>query len=176
MILIRRATIQDAAGIAIVHIDTWRTAYRGIVSDKKLEKLSYERCEKHWRETIADAQRDDCIFVAESDGKIVGFSRGFAERSGKNEYDAEIGAIYILSKYQRKGIGKKLIDAAARCLKNLGYRSVLIWVLKENHASRAFYEALGGEMVLEKELAFDDGKTYDVVGYRWETIDELNSE
>lgn len=176
MISIRCATIEDAAGIAIVHVDTWRTTYRGIVSHEKLDNLSYERCEKHWRKTIADPNQDDCIFVAESDGNIVGFSYGFAERTGENDYDAEIGAIYILSKYQRKGIGRKLTDAVARCLKQRGYRSVLIWVLKENHSSRAFYEAMGGKIVLEKELTFDDGNTYKVVGYGWENIDKLNAE
>ncbi len=44
-ITIRPAVAADAAAIARVHVDTWRTTYRGIVPDEHLAKLSYEKGE-----------------------------------------------------------------------------------------------------------------------------------
>ncbi len=47
---IREATPDDIPGIARVHVDTWRTAYLGIVPAEHLAGLSYERSEARWRE------------------------------------------------------------------------------------------------------------------------------
>ncbi|WP_306428702.1 hypothetical protein [Robertmurraya siralis] len=43
MMIIREATLSDAEGIAKVHVDSWRTTYKGIVSDVFLEQLSYKK-------------------------------------------------------------------------------------------------------------------------------------
>lgn len=39
---IRPAIIEDAAGIAKVHIDTWRIAYRDIVPQSYLNEMNYK--------------------------------------------------------------------------------------------------------------------------------------
>ena len=39
---IRTATVDDASGMARVHVDTWRTAYRDILPASVLSTLSYE--------------------------------------------------------------------------------------------------------------------------------------
>ena len=39
---IRTATADDASGMARVHVDTWRTAYRDILPASVLSALSYE--------------------------------------------------------------------------------------------------------------------------------------
>ena len=40
---IRVANVPDAAAIAKVHVDSWRTTYTGIVPDEYLAQLSYEQ-------------------------------------------------------------------------------------------------------------------------------------
>ncbi|EPZ52573.1 hypothetical protein [Alicyclobacillus acidoterrestris] len=40
---IRKAVPDDAAGVAKVHVDSWRTTYREIVNDEFLASLSYEK-------------------------------------------------------------------------------------------------------------------------------------
>lgn len=44
--IIREATLSDACGIAKVHVDTWRTAYKGIINDEFLNELSYDKREE----------------------------------------------------------------------------------------------------------------------------------
>ena len=38
--MLRRANINDAAAIAKVHVDTWKSTYKGIVPDDYLSSLS----------------------------------------------------------------------------------------------------------------------------------------
>lgn len=35
---VRIATLNDAAGIAKVHVDSWRTTYKGIIQEEFLNK------------------------------------------------------------------------------------------------------------------------------------------
>jgi hypothetical protein len=43
---VREANPTDAAAIAKVHVDSWRTTYKSIVPDDFLANLSYEEHEK----------------------------------------------------------------------------------------------------------------------------------
>jgi hypothetical protein len=64
---IREATEADVAGIAKIHVDTWRTNYAGIVPDEHLAGLSYEGCEASWRRRLAEPDPNGFIYVAEKD-------------------------------------------------------------------------------------------------------------
>ena len=39
---IRRAIKDDIPGIAKVHVDSWKTAYKGIFADEILDNIAYE--------------------------------------------------------------------------------------------------------------------------------------
>ena len=58
-------------------------------------------------------------------------------------YDCEIHAIYVLAKHQRRGVGRKLVEAVVARLLHQDHRSLLVWVVTEN-PYRAFNEQLGG--------------------------------
>jgi len=57
--IIRRATIEDLKGIAKVHVDTWRTAYKDIIPDSYLASLSYEKRETSW---AINLNKEDKLF------------------------------------------------------------------------------------------------------------------
>ncbi len=81
----------------MVHVDTWRTAYKGIVSDDYLEDLSYDVSERLWQEVITAG--DGCVFVAEDEGGVFGFASGSPrERFSRNlrEYEGELKTVYVL--------------------------------------------------------------------------------
>ncbi len=115
-ILIRKAEVDDAAGIAKVHVDSWRTTYKGIVPDTFLESLSYEQRELIWKKGI----NENNVYIAENEnGQVIGFSTGGKERTGKYEaYTGELYAIYILKEYQGKGIGRLLVQSVVDDLKD----------------------------------------------------------
>lgn len=162
----REAVMEDAEGIARVHVDSWRTTYRGIVSETFLQQLSYEQRAENWRRGIGK----NALYVAEDDrGKIVGFATGGKERSGNYDADGELYAIYLLNEVQGQGIGKKLTQVLAQNLKNQGYTSMLVWVLDRN-PSKQFYESLGGQIIDEAMIEIG-GEEFKEIAYYWDNID-----
>jgi ribosomal protein S18 acetylase RimI-like enzyme len=171
--IVRPAKIADAPAIARVNVDTWRTAYRKIVPEDYLAKLSYEKKEISWLENISTAENNThFVYVAQNNlGKVVGFAAGGRERTGKYVYQGELFAIYILEEYQRQGIGRQLVRAVATNLTELGLKSMLVWVLGDNSACK-FYEFLGGKKVDEQQT-IRAGVVVKEVAYGWMDIKQL---
>jgi len=168
--IVRKAVPADASGIARVHVDSWRTTYRGIIPDSFLYGLSVKEREDDWNQALQQGQSE--IYVAETvEGRIVAFACSGPERTQQYGYDGELYAIYILREYQRKGIGRRLFQAAVQELAAKGVRSLLVWVLTEN-PSRRFYEALGGEEVATKSVTIGE-VTLQEVAYGWKDLGAL---
>jgi GNAT superfamily N-acetyltransferase len=167
--IIRKAELSDAARVAEVHIESWRTTYAGIIPEEILKNLDHNERASRWREIISDPAGKQSVFVVETDdGPIVGFASVEAERSGNPIYDGEISAIYLLREYQRLGIGRRLFLVAAEELSARGFRGLLVRVLAANPSYR-FYEALGG-LKLDEGKAHIGGVAYPDVAYGWNDI------
>jgi len=163
---IREARPEDAAGIARVHVDSWRTTYPGIMPQAHLDAQSYADRERTWAE-ILGGPGGALVFVAEdSDGAVVGFASGGPERGGDPELRGEVYGLYLLQPQQGRGLGRRLIQALARRLAADGFDTLLIWVNALNPA-RHFYEAMGGVHVRTGQRTIR-GVTYDDIGYGWD--------
>lgn len=163
---IRQATMADVAAIARVHVDSWRTTYKGLLPDDYLANLTYEQRESLWREILSKPVGHSLVYVAEDHaGNIVGFASGGPERSGDPVYTGEVYAIYLLERWQGQGIGRQLTITLVRQLIQRGFTSLLIWVLADN-PSRRFYEALGGQQVRDR-LQMTGGVELMDVAYGW---------
>jgi len=125
MILIRPAIHQDAVAISRVHVESWRTTYTGIVPEQYLATLNEAERVPLWLEWLT---RDIRTYVADLDGKIVGFISGGAIREPVLTYDAELYAIYMLESAQRQGIGTALLKELAGSLLSAGFKSMIVWV------------------------------------------------
>ncbi|PFA70489.1 GNAT family N-acetyltransferase [Bacillus sp. AFS015802] len=143
----RKAEIQDAEGLAHVHVHSWRTTYSGIVSGEYLQSLSIAERKNKWIGILSGPHH---TYVCErEDGKIVGFVSFGKERTG--DYEGELYALYLLKEHQGKGIGEELFGIATSGLRNLGFTTMWIWVLKEN-PSKHFYYKYKSELIKEKIL------------------------
>lgn len=169
---IRQAQVNDAAAIARVHVDGWRTTYVGIVPQKYLESLSHKKRTAEWQSFLSDSTSSWFTYVTEDgSGNIVGFARSGPERNGNKVFTSELGAIYLLKSHQRLGIGHMLIAKVAQRLMQQGHCSMLLWVLAAN-PYRPFYEALGGKVIGEKETTIG-GVNVAGVAYGWQDIEVL---
>lgn len=149
---IREARIEDAEKIAIVHVDSWKSTYKGIISEAYLSNLSVENRMQRWLRTFENQNAHEKVFVAEDKaGKIVGFSSGGRSRNDEFEHDGELYAIYLLKEYQRLGLGKMLFNSVVESLKENRYTSMMLWVLKDN-PSFEFYKAQGGQIIGQKGI------------------------
>ncbi len=169
---VRKAQLRDAVAIAHVQVDAWRSTYRGIVPDKHLDGMSYEKSHRNWEDRISDPDKRNAMFVAEDDGSsVVGFAACGAAREDARDYGSELYAIYVNQNMQRKGMGKRLVLSVAQDLKARGFDSTMVWVLADNQYKR-FYESIGGTQVRSREVAVG-GKTLPELGYGWRDMDAL---
>ena len=169
---IRQAVDPDARGIARVHVDSWRSTYAGIVPAEHLAALDYERREANWHRILADRRQN--VFVAENrDARIIAFSSGGPERSNDSAYPAELYAIYLLESWQGQGLGRRLVAALADRFISRGWRSMLLWVLKDN-PSRGFYEALGGVRIKQESISIGGTELVEIA-YGWPDISPLTT-
>ncbi len=167
---IRLAQPHDAAGIARVQVDSWRSSYAGIISDEVLTKLSYTEREAGWASALTtEANQLDFYVAQNADGQIVGFALGGALRDDISGYSSELYGIYLLQEVQRSGIGRRLVQAVARNLSERDYDSMVVWALKDNHPARRFYEALGGQLLTEKIIRIGEDDLSEV-SYGWPDI------
>ena len=174
MVQIREAKKEDIFNMAKVRVDTWKSAYKGIVSDEFLENLSYEGTAERWKQVFwKDRNADTAAFVAENlDGKVIGIAVCGPEQGNDPVYQGEIYVLYVLPENQHQGVGRSLVAACVQHLiQNLRMQSMLIWVLAKN-PYRRFYESLGGKAVREKTQEIG-GKLLSEVGYGWEELKGL---
>jgi L-amino acid N-acyltransferase YncA len=162
MISIRPAVAQDAEAISHVHVESWRTTYAGIVPREYLATLNEAERVPLWREWLA---KDILTFVAELDGRVVGFASGGAIRESIQTYDAELYAIYLLQPAQRQGTGTSLIKQLAESLLGRDFKSMMVWVLEKNPSTN-FYAQSGARVVTTKEIQIG-GVTLSEVSYGW---------
>lgn len=168
--MIRPALPVDAAEIARVHVDSWRTSYRGLLADDFLESLSEAGYTERWRRVIGDGT--SCVFVVEEPEGIVGFASGGRERAGESGFEGELYAIYIVAGSQRLGHGRELVRAMAAALREMGLSDLIVWVLRDNVPAREFYERLGGSYVRSQPITIG-ATTLEEMSYGWRSLDDI---
>lgn len=164
--IVRKATLTDAAAIGRIHVESWRATYAGIVPDEYLAALSTERRAEQWRAGLANAESRSIVLVGElRPGEVVGFASCGPEREGLVSYPGELYAIYLLQEAQGHGLGRALLETAARHMAESGYEAWMCWVLADN-PSRHFYEAMGGMAFQQKDIEIG-GRNLVEVAYGW---------
>ena len=144
MITIREAVVADAAAIARIHTDSWQHAYRGILHDAFLARISVSERTVKWTGFLENPRPKTSTFVALNEGFIVGFCRVGASRiEGAAATASELYAIYLDPNHTGKGVGSKLHDAGLDRLRSAGFKSATLWALAENETARSFYERKG---------------------------------
>lgn len=174
---LRRASLADAEAIAAVRVEAWRESYREIVPAAYLAEMSIDESRVQWQR-ILEAMQDNldkiCVYVAESEGHIVGFASANLLEHEKFGMQAELSSVYLRPAWQRSGIGRRLLDKLARTVQQMGARSMLVWVFAENRIGRNFYEELSGEFLHEQEFSWD-GLDLREVAYGWSDLNVLRA-
>ncbi len=165
---IRKAKVDDSAGLARVQVDSYRTAYAGIFPQSYLDRFTYEEQEQDWRDLLSSDSTDE-LHVAETEtGEIVGYALGRPGATTVPPYDGELVAVHVRAAYQAQGVGHELVAAIAEQLRQAGCTSLLVWVLEKNPA-RLFYEQMGGEL-LDQRRVYEGAVE---VAYGWANIESL---
>lgn len=142
-VTIRAARVADAAGIADVHVRSWREAYTGIVPDAYLAGLDPHERTPAWAENLRRGPDEHVLtWVAEQSGRIVGFATmGPGRDEDVHRGDREIYSIYLEPEQWGRGVARDLIRTVVNEA-GKGTRIVL-WVMADNERAQHFYRRNG---------------------------------
>jgi ribosomal protein S18 acetylase RimI-like enzyme len=146
-IIIRKMHYEDTKPVQSIAKTTWNATYEGIIP---LEVQNNFLKSNYSDESMIQRIERSIVYVAEVEGKVVGFANYSTVRDGGK---VELAAIYLYPEFQGKGIGTALIQQAVKELK--GIKEIYINVEKDNKIGMNFYEAKGFEIVKESDLEFD---------------------
>lgn len=165
-LIIWHAQQEDAPWIARVQVETWQSAYRGLIPQEYINTLDVSKKTEQWQKKII--LNWELILIAVYNGKVVWFITWWESRD-KIEYDWEIRAFYVLEECQWKWIGTQLFDAMGKEFKQLWFKSFYLWVL-HNWPAREFYENKWWKYIDEKIEKIGDIEIVEV-SYGWKNIE-----
>jgi GNAT superfamily N-acetyltransferase len=100
------------------------------------------------------ADPDAAIFgAAETGGKVVGFVQVFLINTVESEMFAEVMGLVVDKQQRRKGIGKKLMDAAEAWAKEHGSKVVRLRSQTKRIEAHRFYQDIGYQ-ILKSQFTF----------------------
>jgi L-amino acid N-acyltransferase YncA len=134
-LVIRQATVSDAAGIARVHVQAWRETYAHLLPEETLADQREEPRAARWREKVGDDTTD--VWVALDEDAIVGWASASPGRDSDAPHPLELEGIYVLADHYGTGAGQALLDAI------IGTKSAYLWMAADNPRAAAFYRRNG---------------------------------
>ncbi len=133
---VRAAAVDDAPGIARVHIQAWRECYAHLLPAEDLAGLQQRPREDKWRAIITAAAASN-VWVACAGTDIVGWASAGAGRDDDAPRPWELEGIYVLASHYGSGAGQLLLDSA------VADGGAYLWVAEQNPRAFAFYRRNG---------------------------------
>lgn len=134
---IRPASPADAAAVARIYIDSWNAGFGDLMGYRQ---LTAER-EARWAQDLAGggSQR---WWVAEQDGRVVGFAGIGPSRDPVEAGLGELDTIAVDPDHWRSGVGRALMRHATAALA-AEYDSAILWTVAGYERGHRFYAAMG---------------------------------
>ena len=136
----RLACRGDAEAVAALHADSWRRHYRGAFSDSFLDGDVQADRVAVWTGRLAEPDAGSYTILAEADAGVVGFAHTIFDDDPT--WGALLDNLHVVHGRKRQGVGSELLALTARAVTGRG-TGLYLWVLEQNEAAQAFYEAHG---------------------------------
>ena len=157
---IREALWTDISALASLHVKTFKETHGG------WNPPTIELRTSQWRNSfeVTDGSRF-CFVIEGPAGELIGFAKGTLHEGGVPGFVGELNKIYILRKYQRMGLGRRIVGHVARRFLSQGINSMLLFGDARSPANQ-FYEALGAEKLFSLRGEFHGG-------YGWRDLNRV---
>lgn len=159
----RFAETRDLPTLARIHVDTWRAAYRGSMSQAALDGLDASHALVRLEPVVQASP--PLVYVVDLDEAVVAFCRFGPSREGDVPPNTlEIYALNVTPTHWRRGVGRFLVEAVLLEAQARAYQTCTLWTLTDNARARSFYEALGFELdsATRTEAAHTDHPLHEV--------------
>jgi phosphinothricin acetyltransferase len=150
---VRTATSQDADSVAAI----WNHYIRDTT-------VTFNPVEKTLAEVAETIAIRPAFFVAERDGRIIGFSTYGAFRPGIGNIRSKEHSILLAPDAMGGGIGRALLGAVEDHARNSGVHTLFGGVSAENAAGRAFHLRMGyAQAAILRDVGWKFGRYIDLV-------------
>ncbi|MEV4392513.1 GNAT family N-acetyltransferase [Nonomuraea sp. NPDC049607] len=155
--LIRNGTIDDISPIVALHVESWRTAYAGIMPDAFLNGPLGDDRLALWRERLDAPVPGAGLFVGhDDDGDLLGFVYLLPAPDGRVLLDN----LHVRPGSTGSGAGSRLLRRGlAWVADEHPGREVYLEVLSANTRAVAFYERHGARRTDERMCRFGRGSS-----------------
>lgn len=151
---IRKVQQGDANALAYIQTESWRAAFAGILDAETLAKCTDVSRAAAMYQKLLDAGKGKGYLLS-VDGKPHCVAYWDEARDPEYSGMAELICIHSLPDNWHKGYGSQMMDRVLKDIEEAGYSQVVLWVFRENHRARAFYEGKGFALTGVSKPAFD---------------------
>ena len=151
---IRKATIEDAEGLASLAARTFENSFGSQNRPSNMAKYLAENFSKdRIREQLTDP--GTLFMIAEQEDRAVGYYMLRESEPPEMVSDpdpVELVRIYVDKPLLGTGLGSKLIQGCMRRARQLGYRTLWLGVWERNQRAIRFYESWGFSIIGEHKF------------------------
>ncbi len=159
---IKKATHDEISDILLIAKATWEPTYREILTKAQINYM-YDEI---YTPTALEKQMQELghvFLVLYSSGKPVGYVSYSQKPEGEQAF--KIHKLYVHPAYQGKNMGRTLVSAVEKELKEVGAAIVELNVNRYNPAVR-FYERCGYQQAREEDIPMGEFWMNDFVMYK----------
>jgi ribosomal protein S18 acetylase RimI-like enzyme len=165
--MIRRCVPDDADALSLVGQAAFLEAFAGVISGRDI----VAHCQRQHAKEKYDAWLRDghsAVWIAEVDpgqapvGYLV-LTMPDLPLADIAPGDLEVKRIYLLHRFQQRGIGARLMNEARDAALSRGSRRLLLGVYSGNTAAISFYEGLGYQRIGTRPFKVGANTYHDIV-------------
>ena len=161
------ATSADAAAIALLHAQSWRIAYRGLLADEYLDEHVLGDRTSFWS-TRFNAPKPERrrVLKALRESTLLGFVCVLLDE--EPAWGARLDNLHVSPALKGTGIGHALFQAAREwTAQMMPDASMHLWCVERNLVARRFYDRQGGTVVETAVRPIAQGLCLPELRYLW---------
>jgi len=154
----------DSASASRIYATSWKTAYRGMLSDVLLDEIPMDFWTPYFNANYETGRFT--LVILSADGIDIGAAAYGLSRDTDDTAIGEITSIYLIPEAWGKGYAAPLMECLLDGLRGLGCKKAHLWTLQGNRRAQKFYGKCGfapsgaekeitlkGECVIDTEYA-----------------------